>query len=158
MLHDIAATLMILRRLTRIADPARSAPAISQWCISQHLDHIIQVNQSICTRISGEVPDDPGILPVRFIARIVLLTKHIPRGRGTAPAALMPRTTADPEIMRRLDQHLAALESLHEPLAAAILRPGRFNHPVFGGLNRKQWLRFVHVHTLHHAKIIDDIT
>ena len=155
--RDLAATCAILRPLLRVSEPARTIPAISHWSIAQHLEHIIQVNQAICARNTSASPGDPDALPIRFVAHVVMLTKHIPRGRGTSPAAMLPQTTSDPDILAKLSAHLAALEAQADAIGAALARPGRFNHPVFGGLDRRQWLRFVHIHTLHHAKIIRDI-
>ncbi len=155
--RDLAATCAVLRPLLRIADPGLARPAVSQWSIAQHLEHIIQVNQAICARNASDSPGDPDALPIRFIAHVVMLTRHIPRGRGTSPAAMLPQTTSDPHILTKVAAHLAALEVQADTINAALARPGRFNHPVFGGLDRRQWLHFVHIHTLHHAKIIRDI-
>ncbi len=139
------------------AESALNAPAVSQWSIGHHLDHLVKVHAGIFA-LCAEAPADPPCAPgITLIGRVVLLTGHIPRGRGKSPEQYLPQPMSTAELMNRI----AALQVVLADIAmrTAWLRTARerFAHPVFGGLTRAQWLRFAVVHQNHHLAIIRDI-
>lgn len=142
--------------LHALSDAApRRVVRISNWSVGQHLHHLMKSDRSIFGFFPA--PDDGPLRPVTSIGRIVLWSGWIPRGKGRAPAATQPDSPetdaliAEVETVQSLFSHsIEPPEALLEPQAIA-------KHPVFGGLNRAQWLRFVAVHHHHHAKIIRDV-
>jgi DinB superfamily len=154
-LTDLIAELVALRRFIGHLNAAR--PAITAWSAAQHLDHILKVNAAISEKIRSESTGDSAAQPTRLITYVVLLTRRIPRGRGKSPNNLMPAPEIPPGLPAELDAQITGLTAEAEPLAEALTRPGRFNHPVFGGLNRRQWLRFMTIHTRHHRLIMADL-
>ncbi len=151
----------LIRELTALRRFAGSLPAarppISAWNVAQHFEHILKVNAAISGQIRSEGSGDPAAKPTRLITHVVLLTRYIPRGRGQSPSALLPAPEIPPGLPAALDAQIAGLTAEAEPLAQALARPGRFNHPVFGGLNRRQWLRFMTIHTRHHRLIMAEL-
>jgi len=128
---------------------------ISNWSVGQHLDHLMKADRSIFERFP--IPSEEPLKPVTTIGRFVLWSGWIPRGKGRAPSATQPEAPAPDELIAQVetvkvlfDDSIVPAETLLEPQAIS-------KHPVFGGLNRAQWLRFVAVHHHHHAKIIRDV-
>jgi len=125
---------------------------VSKVPISWHLDHSLKVVNKICLVLKNS---DPAIYENRFhLLRWVILTfRYIPRGKGKSPGAVLPPDTIKTEDL------LKQLENARENLKAMVdLHPNaNFVHPVFGQLNKKKAMRFLHVHTKHHLGIIRDI-
>lgn len=128
---------------------------ISKWSVAQHLHHLMKSDRSIFEYFPA--PDEGPIRPVTTVGRIVLWTGWIPRGKGRAPNTTQPEAPGSEEIAAEVatskslfDDSIEPPETLLEPRAIA-------QHPVFGSLNRAQWLRFVAVHHHHHIKIIRDV-
>ena len=142
-----------LYRLSEVAP--RRVERISNWSVGQHLNHLMKADRSIFEFFPN--PDEGPLRAVTPVGRIVLWSGWIPRGKGKAPVATQPddpaidALIAEVETVQSLFSHsIEPPEALLEPRAIA-------KHPVFGGLNRAQWLRFVAVHHHHHAKIIRDV-
>jgi len=172
----------ILRQLALMAELARGpeaelaarAPAVSGWSVAEQLEHLVLVDRAVLKSVRriladshlqaaqpGE-PAQPGQPPpsppgINLLGRLVLGTGFMPRGRarttppyhpGAAPAAAAG--AGIPEIergVRELEPRLGELEA----------SGGRSRHMRFGGLDGRQWLRFVAVHHHHHLKIVRDI-
>lgn len=82
-----------------------------------------------------------------------MLMQGIPRGKGTAPEAVIPGESPSVErlsaILDATEKELATLDTL--PADAW------FDHPVFSVLRRDRTAWFMGVHNTHHLKIIRDI-
>lgn len=154
-LAQLVRELTALRRF--VGHLAAVRPSISAWTVAQHLEHILKVNAAISGQIRSEGTGDPAAKPTQFIAYVVLFTRFIPRGRGQSPKDLQPASEIPPGLPADLDAQIASLTAEADALAQALTRPGRFNHPVFGGLTRRQWLRFMTIHTRHHRLIMADL-
>jgi hypothetical protein len=83
----------------------------------------------------------------------VLLTGRIPRGRGKAPKVTLPERTG----FKGLEEEIEAEKAELRALTVDAIRRFEMNHPGFGRLNGRQWLRFLSIHRRHHLRIISDI-
>ena len=146
-----------IRALVQSGDArlAAAQPRISAWSVSEHVDHVLKVAQSIVRRVN-QADAEPGKRGITFLGRAVLLGGWIPRGRGKSPERLAGTRVAAAEIessLAKLEQMMAAVvidacESSRRPTVP---------HPLFGGLTPTQALRFAVVHTNHHLRIVADI-
>ena len=137
-----------------------SAPAVSEWSVKDHLEHLSIAHGVIVSWIErahdGDSELDSGGSPSLF-GRVVLLVGGFPRGRGKAPEALRPKGANARELQATLHgirERVAGLEDSLEQLQAS--RATR-KHFVFGALNAAQWLQFSVIHHNHHQKIIRDV-
>lgn len=136
----------------------RSDP-VSKWSVGDHVEHLTLSDEFILDGLSkvleGPQSSKPG--GPNLIGRICLWGGYIPRGRGKAPAGVVPQGVASGILHQRLAtvrQGFIGLEASTESLAGST---GTVPHPVFGRLNACQWLRFTQVHHNHHQKIMRDI-
>lgn len=126
---------------------------VSGWSAAQHIDHTLKVAISI---LRGVVEHDPAKAPTKpfsFAGKMILLLGYIPRGRGRSPESLRGEPAGPEEIAR----HLAAAREVLERVRVTPATPRTqllMKHPLFGGMNREQALRFAVVHTHHHLKIL----
>src|SRR5437588_3795644 len=138
------------------AELAAQAPAVSGWSVAEQLEHLLLVDRGV-VKLIGHILDDPRPMPAAGInleGRLVLLAGYIPRGRAQAPAPHLPTPSPAaavragiPEIDRRLRDLALRLGDLERSA-------GRARHPRFGGLDGRQWMRFLAVHHHHHLKIV----
>lgn len=132
------------------------APTISRWSVGEQLHHIGLVDNAILDTFDRFLQG--GIEPVFGRPNIqgvgVMLGGWIPRGKGKAPAAVLPQG-AESKDLRQL------LEACQHRLTALDLegkaKDFSFPHPVFGVLSLAHWLRFIEIHHNHHGRIIADI-
>jgi hypothetical protein len=125
---------------------------ISNSSVAWHLDHILKVINGICSTLAASNPSEyKG--NITLTARLVLVFKFIPRGKGKSPSSALPPSIIDStNIIAQLSEAKKNIKT------AAVLNPhAHFSHPFFGILNKKRSLRFMETHTKHHLKIVDDI-
>jgi hypothetical protein len=147
-----------LSRLTVLAaDATRSAPTVSRWSVGEHIDHLIKVNSGILAYFAESAVGGPAATGITLIERIVLFTGHIPRGRGKSSARFLPVMMDVTRLQHELATIAEAFSRLSEEMPAVRDTATRFAHPAFGGLTRRQWLRFAEIHQQHHQAIINDI-
>lgn len=144
-----------LRRLAALPDAQLFASSpISGWTPAEHVDHSVKVATSIVNRLL-DLTAERG-KPFKFVGRLILLLGWIPRGKGRSPERLRAVQCSREELTAAID----ALEVQLAKLGASHLdakRGGVVPHPLFGGLNPMQALRFTTVHTRHHLKIVRDV-
>jgi hypothetical protein len=126
---------------------------LSGWSPAEHINHMLKVLGAIAGQVLR--PKEPPTRKLSLIGKLILLTGYIPRGRGKSPA-LLRGDKAPLEESRKL---IADAQVLLEELRAAPGSPDVLlvRHPLFGGMNRKQALRFAVVHTKHHLKIVNEL-
>jgi uncharacterized damage-inducible protein DinB len=126
---------------------------VSGWSVHQHVEHLLRANDGILGMIEAGQPPET-IEPKALVGRVVLMTGHIPRGRGQAPESTVPEGLSRDELLALragVEQAARALDL--EQLPDGVVG----NHAVFGGFTPQDWLRFMAVHDAHHLQIVTDI-
>lgn len=136
------------------------AEYVSEWSPAQHLYHLAIGHKPVLRWLiqQAEAPDaDPEGRP-NIAGYLVLTLGRFPRGRGRAPKAFHPPDTVErDDLARRMETNRDMLDALDAQLDALKQVRGRLNHPALGRLDAGEWLRFGHIHTAHHYRIIRDI-
>jgi len=129
------------------------ADDVSAWSVHQHVEHLLLANEGMAGMIAtGRALQAPE--PKTMLGRVVLMTGFIPRGKGQAPDGTVPEGLSRDDLLAlhaRAEQAVRALDV--EGLTGDVVG----DHPVFGGLTARDWLRFMSVHDHHHLKIVRDI-
>lgn len=147
----------IVRLAGQVAQADHAKPELSGWSVGQHIEHVAKVDAMILDRCLGVNVEDPTTQGISLLGRFCLLVGWIPRGRATSPAPFVA-TDISPEQLSLLVGIVAQrLAHAGPELERHARQPIAFAHPVFGGLDRRQWLRFLLVHQNHHRKIIRDL-
>lgn len=125
---------------------------ISKWSVGMHIDHCALAMTRVCKTLLASSPPPPKD-SFSLLRTVVFFTKRIPRGRGKAPDAALPRENISTEQLSTL------LDEVEDLLAQAKQLPPQhwLKHHVFGILNRDQAFQFIDIHNQHHLRIIDDI-
>ncbi len=125
--------------------------AVSAWSVAHHIEHCCLAMERICGAVAESTPPPEG----KRTALGVLVFKlgKIPRGRGKAPEASIPKhLPSQAELLAHLDRAEQTLERTGQ------LDPDAwFKHFVFGTMRRDHAIAFLDIHNRHHLKIIDDI-
>ena len=123
---------------------------VSGWSVAQHLDHLLKAAGRICTQIN--LKDKKATKRKNLLGYVILSIGIIPKGRKS-PRAVEGQPTSTEELFKSLQN----VKSLFEKIDFSNLQLTSFDHHVFGGLNGKDWLRFMQIHNGHHLKIIDKV-
>jgi hypothetical protein len=125
---------------------------VSQSNIGWHIEHTLLTINGIVEALTRSNPKDfkPKFSVIKYI---VLVTKKIPRGKARVPKVVAPKVEYTADSLR---QHLEVTKEKIKQLEL-ISEAHFFEHPYFGGLKKKQTIRFLEIHTNHHLKIIRDI-
>lgn len=117
-----------------------------------HIDHSLQILNSICEVLEHSNPGDyqPKFSFTKFV---IMKTGYIPRGKGRAPKQTLPQNIkTKEELLTELDDAVTAIKNLD-----ALPSNKTFRHPLFGWLNLEDTIKFMGIHTHHHMKILRDI-
>lgn len=138
---------------------AKSIPSISAWTVHQHLEHLWRADAAIVSWLK-EVRDGTARTEgsgSTIAGALVMWLGMIPRGRGRAPKFTMPAGTELESIvagLRAVRAEVAALGSaLHRLASDGATR----RHPLLGCYTPARWLRFAHIHHVHHRRIIEEL-
>ncbi|TNF73550.1 MAG: hypothetical protein EP299_08140 [Acidobacteria bacterium] len=149
-----------LRALARQPDlaPVR-AEEVSGWSVGEHLQHLLLSDRTILVTfdklLDGKSTSSSG--GPTAAGRFILTSGYIPRGKGTAPKAVVPGTLSPDEIASGFEEVKTRFEELEPRLGEIQASRATFRHPLLGDFNPRQWLKFVKIHHRHHTKIIRDI-
>lgn len=124
--------------------------SVSKWSVSEHIDHLLKAAERILTQL--QTKEKRATKPQNLIGKIILLVGVIPKGRQSPKAV-----AGEPKSASELLESLSKVTSLLGAVDFDSLKFATFDHHVFGGLNGKQWLRFMVIHNNHHFKIIKKI-
>lgn len=127
-------------------------PGVSKVPVAWHLAHsLITINRIYETL---EASDPESFKSSFSIPRTISLTfGFIPRGRAQSPQSVRP-----PEIIKTEDIYAHLQEArLNLEKFSSLNKKAHFEHPVFKKTNKRQAMRFLKVHTVHHLKIVQDI-
>lgn len=133
----------------------RSAPSTSQWNVGEQIDHTVKVGLAVCGFLQRkQSTGGKGPSPV---ARLILFTGRIPRGRARAPERVLPEKRTPDELAQSIASLRESLASVSSDAALLASNERYFKHPFLGDFTAKEALRFLEVHTSHHIRIIGDI-
>ncbi len=135
---------------------------VSGWSPAQHVDHVVRALALILDSVDqlrdgtnrdivlGGVPNVAGFA--------VLTTGWIPRGRGEAPAAVLPEPSPVRHQLREAVYEVVQRARRLAPHATGLRATvGTLPHPILGPMRATHWLRFADIHTRHHMAIVADI-
>ncbi|MEO9531359.1 MAG: DUF1569 domain-containing protein [Crocinitomicaceae bacterium] len=125
---------------------------VSKASVEWHLSHTIQIFSAICKNATQSAPEEYQYAFNKNRFKIWLIG-YIPRGIGRSPKAFLNQEELTEE---QLLAFLNRAEELFEDFQK-VSKNHFFTHPIFGQLNKKRTLWFLHLHTKHHLKIIRDI-
>ncbi len=136
-------------------------PKVSAWTPIEQIAHVSKANRwvlsSLVAILTRGMHFEESGRPTA-VGRFVLGTGFIPRGIGKAPSAAQPDTPVKIDRLRdTIETQMRHLDTIYAERQEAARSRQQFRHPVFGFLTPRQWIRFVHVHTKHHMKIVRDI-
>ena len=125
---------------------------VSKSDVAWQIDHSLKVINLVSESL---FKSDPNSYQSGFkIWRFILFNlNYIPRGRAKSPKIVRPPDNITTDTLT--NQVSDAFENIERLTTAD--EKAHFTHFVFGVLNRKRTIRFLHLHTNHHLKIIRDI-
>jgi hypothetical protein len=127
-------------------------PKISRAPVGWHLAHNLKVINNVMDALESSNPKEFKS-SFSFIKTIVMITRHIPRGKAKSPKVVLP-----PDIIEKKDL-IFQLEKARQKLRIfnSFQKNAFFDHPYFYKMNKKESAKFLTIHTGHHLKIIKDI-
>ena len=125
---------------------------VSQSTIGWHIEHSLLVISAIIDTLKKS---EPGSYKWKFSISWLLVYSmaSIPRGRGKAPASVLP---AGQGGIEKLQVQMKSVKEKYNDLDA-LPKNAYFKHPYFGHLNLRPTRKFLVIHTEHHLKIIREI-
>jgi len=126
--------------------------SVSSSNVAWHLSHCLLVITSIYKAMSGS---DPVNYKSEFnwLRLVVFTIGYFPRGKAKSPKIVKPPDDISAE---HITAQLSEVEKLLESYGQ-LDKNAHFKHPYFKVLNKRQAIRFLKLHTVHHLKIIRDI-
>ena len=94
---------------------------------------------------------------INLLGRVLLACGRIPRGRGKAPRGSEGEERSAAELAGAIERVRAELGRLENDSERLGRRKPVLRHPYFGGLDARQSLRMLAIHTDHHLRIVADI-
>lgn len=146
--EQIAAQFEFISSIVSDRDRSQTTnTAVSNWSVAEHFDHILKAAQLILSQVIQK--EKRATKPQNLLGRFVLFTGRIPKGRKS-PKWVLPDRKTPAELADSLSRVKALLNSVD----FNNLEQSSFDHHVFGGLNGRQWLRFMTIHNRHHERIV----
>lgn len=138
---------------------ATGKPSVSAWTVQQHLEHLWRVDRLILGWLAavrdGQVETDGHGATVP--GTVVMWLQRIPRGRGTAPDPTKPSGTTPEDIVEGFRGARNSAQRLAPSLDRLAADPTTRRHHLLGCFTPPQWMRFAHIHHVHHRRLIEDI-
>lgn len=120
--------------------------------VDWHLDHALKSIIAIAKSLKLSNPDKFR-WEFSLSRSFVLTSNSMPRGKGKAPAIVMPPDEITLEDIQRQLTEARKIAAEAEKLPSN----SHFRHGYFGTLKLDDSLKFIRIHTNHHIKIIQDI-
>lgn len=136
--------------------------SVSGWSPAQQVEHVLLSLDAVFGVIAGLESGEDGRIrgkgSPRLMARALLLTGRIPRGRAQAPDFVQPEAVPGRAGLREKHEDVrATADALAARVGSLADVEGTIPHGFLGHFTALQWLRFARIHTDHHLAIIDDI-
>jgi hypothetical protein len=143
----------------------RVAEEVSGWSVAQHLEHLMLADHAVLDRLdellagagAGGANGTGSAGAINVSGRLVLFFNYIPRGSARATTPIQPKSTSVAPIRAGVAEVRRRLGGLGDRLGGLRLARGTARHLRFGGLDARQWVRFLEVHNHHHLKIVRDV-
>lgn len=136
-----------------IPDYEKTNTSISATSVGWHIAHSFMVLERMSMSVAQSDAAQFKKPSFSFKKWVVMLLGRIPRGRGKAPATVVPTETITLQI---INERLASAKRAIEEMKTAN-EHGFMTHPIFGILNKKETLRFMQIHSHHHIAIAKEI-
>ena len=149
-MEKLKTLLMILE--SKIGKSEQINLQVSKSSVGWHIEHTLLAINVIITGLKNSNPSE---YKWKFnLSRLFVFTiNKIPRGKGKAPDRVQPKTIFTTESLKN---HLTLTQDKLTELNN--LKANQYiDHPIFGNLNLKSTIKFLHIHTNHHIEIIVDI-
>jgi len=134
--------------------------AEGKWTPAQEVRHIILTYEEFVRQLHGQSPIRlRGGLYTRVVSRVIGLSsilwfKRIPVAvRAPREIRPEPETRSAAELLPELESRTASFAQLFEDAWKRNPRP-RVQHPLFGRVSLSTGIRFLAVHTRHHAAFL----
>lgn len=134
--------------------------AEGKWTPAQEVRHIILTYEEFVRQLNGQSPIRlRGGTYTRVLSRAIGLTSILWFGKipvaVRAPREIRPdpETRASSELLAELEQRTATFNQVFEDAWKCTPRP-RIQHPLFGKVSLATGIRFLAVHTRHHAAFL----
>lgn len=130
-------------------------PSVSGWSVAQQIDHVLRAAEGTLARVL----ERPQALPrgLTLAGRLVLGLGWFPRGVARSPRFAEGQDCPCAELTARISQLRGLLARLAGDAELLACRDPVVKHPYFGGLDARNALRSVVVHTAHHLAIVRDL-
>jgi hypothetical protein len=134
-----------------IPDMEKRNEGISASNVGWQIEHSLLTIRRVS---SGILASDPQTYTwsLNFTKLLIFYSGKIPRGKAKAPKYVTPEDFTQESLQKhmiKVKEAIAELGNAH---------PNQFvEHPYFGKINKKETIRFLGIHTLHHIKIIREI-
>ena len=134
-----------------IPDLEKRNEGISASSVGWQIEHSLLTIRIVS---GGLLASDPSSFSPSFTFKklLILITGKMPRGKAKAPKIVMPDAFTQESLSKHIDKAKETLEHLQQAQANQFV-----SHPYFGHINKKETIRFLAIHTLHHLKIIREI-
>lgn len=126
---------------------------ISVKGIDWHIDHSYRVIVEVCKLLIRSNPDDYK-RDFNLSRSVIFMTNVIPRGKGRSPKHVVAVDEITDKSLSEL--HEKSLKTISE--ISNLPAHSFFKHPVFGNLDLEMSKQFIKIHTIHHLKIIREIS
>lgn len=127
--------------------------SISAKGIDWHIDHSYRVIIEVCKILIRSNPDDYK-RDFNLSRSVIFMTNVIPRGKGRSPKSVVAVDEITSENLSAL--HKKSIETIAD--ISNLPAHSFFKHPVFGNLDLEMSRQFIKIHTIHHLKIIQEIS
>jgi len=126
--------------------------AVSLKPVGWHVAHSLKVIQAICNTVQASDPKTYRS-NLNLERSICFITNSMPIGWYIAPKSTLPPKNIETNYLK--EELLATILKLSS--FEKLDKYANFWHPCLGQLHKKNTLRYMEIHTLHHVKIIRKI-
>ena len=129
--------------------------SVSKWSTHKQIEHTLITNKKILQLILSPEKWDASGKPKTLLGYFVLTLGIMPRGKAKAPKVVLPQGE---DLKALLSETKELIEKTLSKLKNKPIRKESIQeHPYFGSLTIKDWLRMLEIHQRHHIKIIKEI-
>lgn len=151
--HTVEGLVLLIKKLeSYIPEKDRTKSSVTRSDVAWQIDHSLKVINRVSESLLNS---NPALYSSRFNWWRFLLfnLNYIPRGRAKSPKIVAPPEVISEEMLYA--QVIEGLKNMEQ--ITTINDRSYFKHFIFGVLDKRRTVRFLHLHTNHHLKIIREI-